>query len=45
MKRAVFSAPGRVDLSGGAADIFGFTTLSLAIDLRQGASWKRIRAR
>ncbi|HPR41733.1 MAG TPA: galactokinase family protein [Candidatus Methanofastidiosa archaeon] len=34
MKRAVFSAPGRVDLSGGAADIFGFTTLSLAIDLR-----------
>ncbi|MEA1993510.1 MAG: hypothetical protein U9N35_03830 [Euryarchaeota archaeon] len=29
-----FSAPARVDLSGGAADMFGFSTLSTAIDLR-----------
>jgi len=34
MKRAVFSAPARVDLSGGAADIFGYTTLSAAINIR-----------
>jgi len=34
MEKAIFSAPARVDLSGGAADIFGFTTLSVAIDLR-----------
>ncbi len=29
-----FSAPARVDLSGGAADMFGFSTLAVAIDLR-----------
>lgn len=28
------SAPARVDLSGGAADIFGLSTLSVAIDIR-----------
>jgi galactokinase/mevalonate kinase-like predicted kinase len=41
MKRVVFSAPGRVDLSGGAADIFGFTTLSVAIDLRTTCTIER----
>jgi galactokinase/mevalonate kinase-like predicted kinase len=34
MNHVTFSAPGRVDLSGGAADIFGGCTLSVAIDLR-----------
>ncbi|MHC1604516.1 MAG: mevalonate kinase family protein [Candidatus Methanofastidiosia archaeon] len=34
MKKITCSAPARVDLSGGAADIFGLTTLSVAIDLR-----------
>jgi len=29
-----FSSPARVDLSGGAADIFGLSTLSVAIDIR-----------
>jgi galactokinase/mevalonate kinase-like predicted kinase len=34
----IFSAPSRVDLSGGAADMFGFSTLSVAIDLRAQVS-------
>lgn len=34
MERIAWSAPARVDLSGGAADIFGLTTLSIAIDVR-----------
>jgi len=34
MRKISCSAPARVDLSGGAADIFGLTTMSAAIDVR-----------
>ena len=34
MNCITYSAPGRVDISGGAADIFGGCTISVAVDLR-----------
>lgn len=38
MVRITWSAPARIDLSGGAADLFGLTTLSIAIDVRTRCS-------